>query len=205
MKNKIMKKTITMTMAAVLLLGTPSAAYAAGSVTDPSVTGTTSSSNTIDAYGYVGPDATINPGQPPTVTTIDASIPTQMIWAAFEGNFSSGSAPVTSANHLVSCNTGSLDLDVTVQAFTTKPGSPALPGTSTLTLNLGIADYQSSGATVLNSAISGLIGTTPVKVATLQAGETVNMTFNGSYADTSAFPAAAIQPEYQMILKLDAV
>lgn len=198
-----MKKVVMMTVVVILVIAMASTAFAAGSIIDPTSGGTNSSSNTIDAYGYVGPDGTINPGVPPTVTTINASIPTQMLWAAYASDFTGGSAPLTSANHYVVCNSGSADLDVTVASFTSAGGG-ALPGTSTLALNLGVTAGTGT-PNVVASSITGLIGTTSTKIAELEAGDSVNMTFNGTYSDTGVFPSTAIQPKYEMVLKLDAV
>lgn len=195
-----MKKVVVMALVAVLVIAMAATGFA-GTVTDPGSTGTTAANNTIDMTGYIGPDGTVGPGG---VKTIDVSIPTEMLWAAFESDFVAGSANLTSANHYVEVNTGTTvaDVDVTVTSFA-QTGGGTLPGTATLALGLNVADVTGTSA-LANVADLFTLGA-GVKIASMVPGDKVNMTVTGSYADTGVFPATAIQPEYEMVLKLDAI
>lgn len=197
-----MKKVVMIALVAVLVIAMATTALA-GTINDPSSQNSTGANNTVPMYGYVGPDGTINPGVPPTVATINASIPTQMLWAAFASDFTSGTASLTSANHYVECKTGSADLDVTVTAFS-QTGGGTLPGTATLALGLDITNEAGTSALADVSNLFSL-GANGVKIASMEAGDKINMAVTGSYADTGTFPSIAIQPEYEMVLKLDAV
>lgn len=198
MRKKVLATALTAMM--TIAMAVPALA---GTVNDPTSITTTQANNNIDMKGYIGPDGTVGPGG--SVKTIDVSIPTEMLWAAFESDFSGGSAALTSANHYVECNTGTsvADVDVTVTGFTTKTSSPLLPTSATLTLGLNVSDVNGTskitGVTNLFSLGGG------VKIAAMTPGDKINMEVTGSYADTAPFPTSAIQPEYEMVLRLDAV
>ncbi len=205
-----MKKFLTLTLAAALMISSATTALAVEispfSIGDPNSANTTSNNNNVTVYGYIGPDATINPnpgGGTPGVATIDVTIPTQMIWAAYEDDFSEGSAPITSANHYVTCNSGSAGVHVSVTGFA-QTNAAVLPASSTLSLGLAVSGEE--------GAPSGLTGVSDlfdlnggVQIATLNPEDKIKVLVTGTYADTGAFPTTAIAPLYNMVLRLDAV
>ncbi len=208
-----MKKIFTMMIAAVLLISSTTTAFAAGignySVQDPGTSDTSQNNNNVTVYGYIGKDATVIPGPgggEPTVKNINVTIPAQMVWAAYEDDFSTSthSAPITSANHYITCNADSADVKVKVLSFTqTNAATAVLPSTATLDLGLGVTG-ETGVPTVANVADLFSLGG-GVQIAALKPNEKVKVLVTGSYADsTDAFPTTAIQPIYTMVLRLDA-
>jgi hypothetical protein len=156
------------------------------------VTGDAPKTKDITVYGYVGEDGTINPGVPPTVTPheVNVSVPTQMMWAAFESDAGAIDAP----GYYIKNNSQTSDLKVTVTGFAAT-GADNTTIDPNLTLTLTGAELSTSASALVTTG-SYLTANTTKATPTFAAGNTWNFNFGGTWA--GIFGSTAYNPSYTM-------
>lgn len=215
-----MKKILTLVLVAALMITSAIPALAANSnIEDPGSANTTTNTNELSMYGWVGPVVKVDPTNPSNpVKTISVSIPTAMVWGAFTPEFSTDThtAPIRSADHYVTCidATGSADVSVSVTSFSISPTGPsALPdGASLENFGLAVTTENADKAAINESVVdlgaflsgdgSNLI------FATLKPGGRIKMLVTGDYYDPNdtiltMTAETARTPLYTMVLRLD--
>jgi hypothetical protein len=125
-----MKKLLTIALAMIVMLSLSAIpAFAASELPDDGdipyhdlqtdVATATDLDDDVDIDGYIGPDANWeDPEEPPKVYVINVSVPTKLIWAAFQSDEGTIKSP---GYHIL--NNGGADADdlaVTIEAFTAK-------------------------------------------------------------------------------------
>jgi hypothetical protein len=199
-RRRKMKKVITIAMAFMLIMAfsvVPS--FAAGSFQPPTYEDVQEDSpedHTIPVYGYVGEDGDLDNGQPPTITThaINVSVPTHIIWAAFEGD----KGEVTSPNYYIKNNSKTLDLNVTIKDFTAEDSEGNNAVDSALTLTLEGKNGEFGTSTTLFDKTEVITGNTDKIDNTFTANTKWEFTIGGLY-DSEDFDTPQ-QPEYSMVL-----
>jgi hypothetical protein len=210
-----MKKLLTIALALIMAfsLGAAPAFAEGGSISDPSlsqtddtVQGATGTEQAIPVYGYVGEDAIGTDTKPgtagnePTWTPyeINVSVPTKIIWAAFESDKAKGNN-ITAPSYTITNNSEKNDLKVTLIGFTPGTGPDNTAIDTNLTLNItgmqmATSEVFKGGFGKNNVAFSG-------SVLTKRGGTTPQWSFSldGKYSGASY--ATAYKPTYTMTLK----
>jgi hypothetical protein len=197
-----MKKLVIIAMASILVLACSVVPSFADSTSFPaatyeSVQGTSPQEGvSIPVYGYVGEDANIEDGEPPTVHThaINVSVPTKVIWAAFE---SSGGA-ITSPDYHIKNNSNNNSLKVTLQSFTAQASSANDAVDGDLVLNIVGTDGQMDRDEVFNKG-TGVTSNDTAFTDTFESEEQWGFKLGGTY-DGDNFDTA-YAPTYSMVLK----
>lgn len=211
MKMTNMKKRISaLALAGVMVFGMGSNVMA-GVLVDPTNRDASKSEETVPIWGYIGEDAKVTPDpdpeNPPIVTAIDVSIPTQMLWAAFESDKTAGqdnSWDITTANHYVSANKDSVPVAVSIKNVTaTEAKVGTLPTEAVITLGMKTS-LEAGTPSIKTSDIANLLTTTNTPLVDLEAGDKIKLDFYGTYKDeTNGFPTSKIQTKNDMVLKID--
>lgn len=139
------------------------------------------------------------------IPVVSVSIPTQMVWAAFESDITQGkenSWNIVSAKHSIQVHKDSIDVAITIKNVTKNlEQTDQLPVTSQLVL--GLNTILSTGTPeIQGSHIRDLFTVSDEPLATMKSGDTIQLEFEGTYEDTAGFPKKRIQPEFHMILKI---
>lgn len=200
-----MKKKLLVVLSALLAFqAVPLSAAAEGTITPPDETKdyqeykaseAGNKANEIPGWGYIGIDGTVTPnekpGEPPTVDPADSNIsvqvPTQFLWAAFEGD----KGKITAPTYRIKNNSASADLKVTLASFVQK-NDVEIPGT----LNLNLTGEE--------MAVTGVVNHEAVDFPKiLEATRQWNFSFGGNYDgafDKNTLGGSYIRPQYEMKL-----
>jgi hypothetical protein len=203
-------------------------AFAAGELPDPSeidyteIQGDspqdTGTHNEIPVYGYIGEDAELedpdkeDPDVPPTPHpyAINVSVPTKVIWAAFEADAGDITAPAYKIYNNGKAATQSVDVELT--SFTAKPGNPDNTDVDKfLSLDIESADLHDSGkiAVVTSDGTTASYPASTVALGTtgedeLAEDDAWDFTLGGGYdhdhvSNTIGFTTPKA-PSYDMVL-----
>jgi hypothetical protein len=202
-----MKKLLTIALALVIALSlTAIPAFAAGgTLPDPDdidyttiQTNTTPHEQTIPVYGYLGEDAVIPPNYPegdPTLYDINVSVPTKIIWAAFESDGGEISAP----EYKIINHSKSKALNVTLLSFAGTGGDNTDVDP---VLELNLTGKLATTGVVNKSKDTYYTDNTTAFSSPLAANDTWTFSLSGEY--TGNFNVAK-KPTYNMILKFAVV
>jgi hypothetical protein len=165
----------------------------------------------IPVYGYVGPEEALidpdpeDPEAPPIAAEVNVSVPVKIIWAAFEPETATPSAPIAAPNYYIQNRSSEHDLKVKLESFQPRSSAGNTGVDGYLKLNLVGKTNEFGLSRVLANGTSGTPAF-PVNVGTAIAfsdtftkgGTKWEFTLGGSWSGT--FVTSAYTPIYDMVL-----
>jgi hypothetical protein len=169
-----------------------------------SVQGSDGTSGTVPVEGYVG-EAVPDPGVPTTTYEVNVAVPVKLMWAAFESDGGTLTAPDYRIQNYSHAN----DLDVTLTSFSaTGPDNTTVDPDLTLTITADSTPTSSpmagtqlvtSDGTTATYYSSSVAFTTTLNDADVTDGSDVwNFSLGGTW-NGSTFPSTALTPTYNMV------
>ncbi|MCC8022366.1 MAG: hypothetical protein LIO46_01070 [Clostridiales bacterium] len=212
-----MKKTLSILMAVAMLAAFSVGTFAAGTITAPeykTIYGDPSAETVPDTdipvWGYVGPDALVEPDPDPDVdpkvTMIAVKVPVQILWAAFE----SDGGTITSSDYSITNDSTEADLKVTVADFDAgllNPTANAIVDDDLELYFTAVGTGFDAGSRQLWDETNGstLTANTTAETNTLDAGDTWKFTLSGAWNGDFTSLSDYQQPNYTLTLKFAVV
>jgi len=149
----------------------------------------------VPVWGYIGEDAEIDDGGTPTTYIINVSVPTLILWAAFETDTGSVTAPSYTIKNLSTKN----EVDIVMTSFTATGSDNAVVDKNlTLGVKVGSAPaipVVTPGTVAGYPAVDKEFGTLAKRT---EAGDSLTFSFEGSWSGD--FEDGPYSPLYSMTL-----